>query len=97
MMASTSFSGPASAPPVARAVAAAPPTLLLRNPHGPRGSCGNGSGAGVGSGKGSVARRKSSPPPPHTHAQTEKSALSLNAPPFEPASVKGKNNARAVG
>jgi hypothetical protein len=99
MAASTSFSGPASAPPVARAVAAAappppPPTLLLRNPHGPRGS---GSGPSAVSGKGSVARRKSSPPPPHTHMQTEKSALSLNAPPFEPASIKGKNSARVVG
>lgn len=93
MAASTSFSsGPASAPPVARAVAAAP-TLLTRNPHGPRGS---GSGTSAGPGKGSVARRKSSPPP-HSHMQTEKSSLSLNAPPFEPASIKGKNNARAVG
>ena len=92
MAASTSLSGPASAPPVARAVAAAP-SLLPRNPHGPRAS---GSGTSAGSGKGSVTRRKSSPPP-HTHMQTEKSALSLNAPPFEPASIKGKNNARTVG
>jgi len=44
-----------------------------------------------GTGKGSVARRKSSPPP---HAPAEKSALSLNARPFEPASIKGKNHAR---
>jgi hypothetical protein len=42
-----------------------------------------------GSGKGSVARRKCSPPP---HSQAEKSALSLNAPPFEPSSIKGKGN-----
>ena len=93
MAASTSFPGPAPAPPVARAVAAAP-TLLPRNPHGPRGSTGSGTSAS--SGKGPGARRKSSPPP-HSHIQTEKSALSLNAPPFEPASIKGKNTARAVG
>ncbi|KAI0305329.1 hypothetical protein B0F90DRAFT_1188195 [Multifurca ochricompacta] len=42
-----------------------------------------------GSAKGSVARRKSSPPP---HSQADRSALSLNAPPFEPASIKGKAN-----
>ena len=94
MAASTSFPGPASAPSVARAVVAAAPTLLPRNPHGPRGS--SGSGTSAGSGKGSGARRKSSPPP-HSHMQTEKSALSLNAPPFEPASIKAKNNARVVG
>ncbi|KAH8993615.1 hypothetical protein EDB86DRAFT_2928864 [Lactarius hatsudake] len=46
-------------------------------------------GSGSGSGKGSIARRKSSPPP---HSQAEKSALSLNAPPFEPSSIKGKGN-----
>ena len=46
-------------------------------------------GSGGGSGKGSVARRRSSPPP---HSQAEKSALSLNAPPFEPSSIKGKGN-----
>jgi hypothetical protein len=46
---------------------------------------------GTGTGKGSVARRKSSPPP---HTQAEKSALSLNARPFEPASIKGKNHSR---
>ncbi|KAH9063232.1 hypothetical protein EDB87DRAFT_1604676 [Lactarius vividus] len=46
-------------------------------------------GSGSGSGKGSIARRKSSPPP---HSQVEKSALSLNAPPFEPSSIKGKGN-----
>ncbi len=49
---------------------------------------------GTGTGKGSVPRRKSSPPP-HTHTQAEKSALSLNARPFEPASIKGKNHSRA--
>ena len=46
-------------------------------------------GSGGGSGKGPVARRKSSPPP---HSQAEKSVLSLNAPPFEPSSIKGKGN-----
>jgi hypothetical protein len=46
---------------------------------------------GTGTGKGSVPRRKSSPPP---HTQAEKSALSLNARPFEPASIKGKNHSR---
>ena len=45
--------------------------------------------SGSGSGKGSVSRRKSSPPP---HSQAEKSSLSLNAPPFEPSSIKGKGN-----
>jgi hypothetical protein len=45
--------------------------------------------SGCGTGKGSVARRKSSPPP---HSQAEKSSLSLNAPPFEPSSIKGKGN-----
>jgi len=49
---------------------------------------------GTGTGKGLVPRRKSSPPP-HTHTQAEKSALSLNARPFEPASIKGKNHSRA--
>ena len=48
---------------------------------------------GAGSGKGTAARRKSSPPP---HTQAEKSALSLNARPFEPASIKGKNHPRGA-
>ncbi|KAI0293963.1 hypothetical protein BC826DRAFT_1013477 [Russula brevipes] len=46
--------------------------------------------------RGPIARRKSSPPP-HHHAPAEKSALSLNAPPFEPASIKGKHHSRAGG
>lgn len=74
-----------SSSPAARTVA---PTLP-RN-HSTRGaSVGTSSG-----GKGSVPWRKSSPPSPPAHAQAEKSALSLNAPPFEPASIKGKNNPR---
>ena len=47
---------------------------------------------GTATGKGPVPRRKSSPPPHNT--QAEKSALSLNARPFEPASIKGKNHSR---
>ena len=75
----TSFPPPASAP-AARTVAA---SMSPRNhPHSTR---------GIGTGRGSVPRRKSSPPP---HTQAEKSALSLNARPFEPASVKGKNHSR---
>ena len=52
-----------------------------------------GTGTGTGAGKGTGARRKSSPPP---HTQAEKSALSLNARPFEPASIKGKNHPRGA-
>ena len=74
----TSFPPPASAS-TTRAVA---PTSPRNHPHPTR---------GTGTGKGSVARRKSSPPP---HTQAEKSALSLNARPFEPASIKGKNHTR---
>ncbi|KAI0249747.1 hypothetical protein BJV78DRAFT_1283729 [Lactifluus subvellereus] len=78
-------SSSSASPAAARTVA---PTLP-RN-HSTRGaSTGTSSG-----GKGSVAWRKSSPPSPPPHAQAEKSALSLNAPPFEPASIKGKNNPR---
>jgi hypothetical protein len=48
------------------------------------------------SGKGSAAWKKSSPPPPsHPPTQAEKPALSLNAPLFEPASIKCKNNSRS--
>ncbi|KAH9983150.1 hypothetical protein BJV74DRAFT_851735 [Russula compacta] len=71
-----------SFPPASAPAARSTTSTLLRN-HPTR---------GPGIAKGSVARRKSSPPP---HTQTERSALSLNAPPFEPASVKGKNNSRA--
>jgi hypothetical protein len=74
----TSFPPSASAS-ATRAVA---PTSPRNHPNPPR---------GTGTGKGSVARRKSSPPP---HTQAEKSALSLNARPFEPASIKGKNHTR---
>lgn len=98
---SHSYSHPRGAPPpatssfsppvVSRAAAAGPTSLLPRN-HATRGA---GASTSAGTGKGSTARRKSSPPP---HTQAEKSsALSLNAPPFEPASIKGKNNARLVG
>ena len=75
-----------SVPPPASATATrtAPASTSPRNhPHSTR---------GTGTGKGSVPRRKSSPPP-HTQ-QAEKSALSLNARPFEPASIKGKNHSR---
>jgi hypothetical protein len=78
----TSFPPPASAI-AARTAAAASSTSPRNHPHSTR---------GTGTGKGSVPRRKSSPPPP-PHTQTEKSALSLNARPFEPAS-KGKNHSR---
>lgn len=75
----TSSTPPASATP-ARAAAAS--TSPRNHPHSTR---------GTGTGKGSVPRRKSSPPP---HTLAEKSALSLNARPFEPASIKGKNHSR---
>ena len=74
----TSFPPPASASATRTAASASP-----RNHSHPT--------RGTGSGKGSAARRKSSPPP---HTQAEKSALSLNARPFEPASIKGKNPSR---
>lgn len=67
-------------PPAARTAAAS--TSPRNHPHSSR---------STGTGKGSVPRRKSSPPP---HTQAEKSALSLNARPFEPASIKGKNHSR---
>jgi hypothetical protein len=81
------FSPPASAP-AGRTVAPS----LSRNHHSSRGAA---AAAGAGAGKGSIARRKSSPPP--HHAPAEKSALSLNAPPFEPASIKGKHHSRGAG
>jgi hypothetical protein len=80
--ATTSFPLPASAI-AARTAAAAASTSPRNHPHSTR---------GTGTGKGPVPRRKSSPPPHHT--QAEKSALSLNARPFEPASIKGKNHSR---
>jgi hypothetical protein len=76
----TSFPPPAASATAARTAAAS--TSLRNHPHSTR---------GTGTGKGSVPRRKSSPPP---HTQAEKSALSLNARPFEPASIKGKNHSR---
>jgi hypothetical protein len=80
--AAAAISSSPSASPATRTVAPTSP----RN-HSARGTSNP-------SAKGSVAWRKSSPPPPHPHTQAEKSALSLNAPPFEPASIKGKNNSR---
>ena len=71
---------PAHSAPTSASTARQSPTL--QRSHTAR-ACGSGSG------KGSVARRKSSPPP---HSQAEKSSLSLNAPPFEPSSIKGKGN-----
>lgn len=70
-------------PPTGRAAAAATSTSPRNHAHS--------STRGTGTGKGSIPRRKSSPPP---HTQGEKSALSLNARPFEPASIKGKNHSR---
>ncbi|KAI9508093.1 hypothetical protein F5148DRAFT_1014159 [Russula earlei] len=82
--ATVSFPAPASAPLVTRTPMALPSTSP-RGYHPTRVS-------GPGAGKGLVARRKSSPPP---HTQAEKSiALSLNAPPFEPVSIKGKTGSR---
>jgi hypothetical protein len=75
----TSFPPPVSATAARTTAASTPPR---NHPHSTR---------GTGTGKGSVPRRKSSPPP---HTQAEKSALSLNARPFEPASTKGKNHSR---
>ncbi|KAH9962180.1 hypothetical protein BC827DRAFT_1199500 [Russula dissimulans] len=82
--ATSSFSPPASAPAAAR-------TSMTSSSTSPRS---HPSTRISGPGKGAVARRKSSPPP-HSHA--EKSALSLNAPPFEPASIKAKMSSRAGG
>lgn len=71
---------PTHSSPASASTARQPPTVQRSNTAR---VCGSGSG------KGSVARRKSSPPP---HSQAEKSSLSLNAPPFEPSSIKGKGN-----
>ncbi len=75
----TSFPPPAVASTSSTTAASTSPR---NQPHSTR---------GTGTGKGSVPRRKSSPPP---HTQAEKSALSLSARPFEPASIKGKNHSR---
>lgn len=71
---------PTHSSPASASTARQPPTLQRSNTARVGAS---------GTGKGSVARRKSSPPP---HSQAEKSSLSLNAPPFEPSSIKGKGN-----
>ncbi|KAI0264662.1 hypothetical protein BC834DRAFT_1033452 [Gloeopeniophorella convolvens] len=68
--------GPAFSPPNSAPTGRTSAPALPRNPS-------------RSSGKGVIARRKSSPPP-QSHA--ERSVLSLNAPPFEPASVRGKSS-----